>query len=161
MPKREKKPEPEKNPVVSNQTNHGEELLSWTVTPVMRDRRKGAILAASLLAFAGLVYFGYRDWFWPVVALVISTMSFSSFLLPNTYSLTTKGLRFKNGVSEIFRPWKNFSRYKITGDGIYLVHQKTVRTRLLGAGIFMYFGDNNEEQVTAIVEANMSQESKG
>ncbi len=123
------------------QPDQGEEIMSWSVTPMMYDRRRAVILGLSTLAFVLLVFIAYSDFFWPGVALVLSLVSFSSFIFPNHYKLTTTGLLYRNGAAVVFRPWDRIARYRQAADGVYLVMHKTVRTRILGPGVFLYYGE--------------------
>lgn len=123
------------------QPDQGEEIMGWSVTPMKYDRRRGYILGMSTIAFVILVYIAYRDFFWPGMALLLSMISFSSFIFPNHYKVTTKGLLYRNGAAVVFRPWNRVARYKAADDGVYLVMHKTVRTRILGPGVFLYYGE--------------------
>lgn len=124
-----------------DQPDQGEEIMSWSVTPLKYDQKRGLILGLSTLAFVALVFIAYRDWFWPSIALLLSVVSFSSFIFPNHYKVTTTGLLYRNGAAVVFRPWERITRYKQAEDGVYLVMQKTVRTRILGPGVFVYYGE--------------------
>ena len=176
MAKREKKkPTPETEPRIEEskkppkfsfptmqpeQPDRGKEIISWSVTPVKYDKKRGIILALSTIAFVLLVYIAYRDWFWPAMALFLSFISFSSFIFPNHYTVTTTGLLYKNGTSVLFRPWERIKRYKTADDGVYLVMQKTVRTRILGPGIFLYYGDVDRDKLHSLLAEYLPQPQK-
>ena len=152
---------PPPSPFSAKREDHGDELLSWAVTPVLYDRKKGVILVGSILAFVALVYYSYRDWYWPTITLLLLVFSSSSFLFPNNYSLTSKGVVFRNGVTATFKPWSAFSRYKVANDGVYLTLEKTIRTRILGPGLFLYFGEADKERIVETVTANLDAVSNG
>jgi hypothetical protein len=133
------------------QADQGEEIMSWSVTPLKYDRRRGVILGLSTFAFVALVYFAYRDFFWPSMALILSVISFSSFIFPNHYKVTTTGLLYRNGAAVVFRPWTRITKFKEADDGVYLVTQKTVRTRILGPGVFLYYGEVDRTRLHEIL----------
>ncbi len=137
------------------QTDQGQEIMSWSVTPMKYDRRRGVILGLSTFAFVGLVYFAYRDFFWPSMALLLSVISFSSFIFPNHYKATTTGLLYRNGAAVVFRPWNRITKYKVAEDGVYLVMQKTVRTRILGPGVFLYYGEVDRDKLHEVLSSHI------
>jgi len=138
-------------------SHHGEDILAWSVVPMKREPQKAKILIGSTLVFLLLVYYvSYWDLMWVIVAALLLVASFSSFLFPARYRLTTKGVEQKAGLSNVFKPWDTFIKAVKYKDGILLSHGRSRLRNRLNPGLFLYFGDNNSEEVLRVVEQYLS-----
>lgn len=133
----------------------GKVLLQWTVSPFQREARKAKIFTISVLAFLLLLFALYREILWVLFAAVLIIGSFNSFLFPSHYRLTTNGVGIKTGLNQTFKTWADYGRVKHFPDGVFLGLKVGKKSRY---GHFLYFGDNNSENILAIVEKHMSRD---
>lgn len=128
----------------------GKELITWSAVPLLQQKRKGIIFAVSTLLFAGLVWYS-SSLVYAVVAIVVSLGASASFALPTTYRLSENGIEMRSPSTATVRKWLVFKNYHLASDGVQLVyHQRSLRDRA-SRGIFMYFGDVDQEKVKLII----------
>lgn len=137
-------------------SEHGKALMSWEVRPYLMEKRKTAILLISTLLFSALVWYAF-DLFAGILAGAISISSFSSFLFPNQYQLSEKGLQVKTGINApVFRRWTAFKDYRFFPDGVHLNYKpRQIRERILKSQ-FVYFGDADAEAIKQIIAQYMA-----
>lgn len=130
----------------------GEELLAWTVSPMQRDPRKAKIFIASSLGFLALVYAAYWDLRWVAFAALLMVGAFNSFIFPSRYRLTTIGVEQRAGLAYFFKPWTAFLKVVKFKDGVQLSHGKGKMRNRLNPGMFVYFGEDNSNEIIEVVE---------
>lgn len=128
----------------------GKELISWSIVPLLHQKRKGIIFGLSTLGFACLVWYA-SSLVYAVVAIVVSLGASASFALPTTYRLCENGVEMRNAASSTIRKWLVFKNYHLASDGVQLAyHQRNLRDKT-SRGLFFYFGDVNQERVKGIL----------
>lgn len=138
----------------------GEELLTWTVSPMQRDPRKAKIFIASTLGFLALVYVAYWDLRWVAFAALLMVGAFNNFIFPSRFRFTTIGVEQRAGLGYFFKPWTAFLKVVKFKDGVQLSHGKGKMRNRLNPGMFVYFGEDNSSEIIRVVEKYINQESQ-
>lgn len=134
----------------------GDELLKWSVIPLLHQQKKGIIFGVSTLAFAALVWYA-AGLVYSVVAVAISLGASSSFVLPTTYRLCENGVEIRTAASSTIRKWAVFRKYYSAEDGVLLAYyQRSVREKV-ARGLFLYFGEMDSRQITDILDDRIDQ----
>ncbi|MDP3488434.1 MAG: hypothetical protein Q8S19_10995 [Bacillota bacterium] len=136
----------------------GEELLTWTVSPMRSDPRKAKIFLGSTLAFLALVYVAYWDLRWVAFAAFLMVLAFNNFIFPSRYRFTTLGVEQRAGLGYSFKPWSAFLKTVKFKDGVQLSHGRSKMRNRINPGMFVYFGKDNSSEVIKVIEAYINQE---
>jgi hypothetical protein len=137
----------------------GEEIISWRAWPLVEQKRKAVILIVSTIAFAVLIRIIF-DWYSMLLALGISFIAYSGFVVPSSYTIAEYGIKYHNWITHATRLWDDFADYQVFSDGIQLnYYRQRVRDRLL-RGIFVYYGSEDPEQIRTLIEGVMASDQE-
>jgi hypothetical protein len=124
------------------------EIMKWTATPFREEPKKGAIFGVSCLVFLALLYVLYREIIWVVLAVGVLTVTYSSYIFPSHYRLTTAGVEVKSLLQKTVRAWPQYTGMRKHRDGVFLVYGIGNKSKL---GHFLYFADRQPEEVLAVI----------
>ncbi|MBX6350861.1 MAG: hypothetical protein IRZ11_05065 [Clostridia bacterium] len=127
--------------------------LSWTVHPIVKDPRRGLLLALAFL----LIWIGSDAILGPeglVLAVVATVVPMAHYLFPNEYRLSEEGAAVRVVVGSGVKPWETFVGYTVYPDGVLLAYDPAILRNRITKGVFLYF-DGNRDEVVRFVERHL------
>ncbi|MBI2874554.1 MAG: hypothetical protein HYY09_05665 [Firmicutes bacterium] len=130
----------------------GEEtlLLTWRVLPAARSAGRALALLGFLMALMLVLVMATGEGPLAVVLFLAALGSFASFLLPNEYRLTSRGILYKTPVTRILRSWEDFVAFRPYPDGVQLYFDPTRLKGRLQKGLFLFYRGNEDEVLTIL-----------
>lgn len=137
-------------------------LLAWKTSLRQRRPKTFAVgILASALAL-GLVWVGFPgEWNFLVLAAMMLVGALGSLYFPTRYTFTNKKVYQQVLSSKDAYPWRDFDRYHVDVDGVYLrLEPRDLRARYL-KGLMVYFSPTNRDEVLDLVRRHIPTPGQG
>jgi hypothetical protein len=110
-----------------------------------------------ILATTALTYYVYREWYVPVLLLLISMGALSAYFFPIRYTLSDQRVKMTNFLAREDKGWDDFWTYHVYPDGVQLAFdQRNLRGRVRG-GVMLYYDDQpaHRDRIMEIVTSHL------
>lgn len=129
--------------------------LSWTVHPLVENRRKSILLVVFLTLFFLGVYWGFQSISVALVSAIFLIGSLYKFFLPFHHQCEADKLIITSCCYRLERSWETFRSFYVDTNGI-LLSPFAHPTRLENfRGVYVRFGRYTPEEIVAFIRSKV------
>lgn len=140
-------------PVTTTQPERApEELLSWSVHLIRRQRHRAPRLLLVLLGVFAVSLCLFQSFWLALLPAAAVFLSLSEFVFPIRYTLTAQSATARHGLTLLEIRWADVRHAYLTDEGVKLspLHTKNSRFEAL-RGVYLRFDGSNRDAVIAAV----------
>ena len=132
------------------------QMLQWRVHPLVQEPRlKSALLCLALAAFPAMATVSFGGALYGFISFAVLAGAVSRYLFPTRYRLDRSGVETEHLWRHRRRPWTEFCRARVRGDGLFLSPFERPHRLDSFRGEFIRC-DGNRERVSSFVRAHVS-----
>ncbi len=133
--------------------------LSWTVHPLVENRRKSVLLVLFLALLLFGIYWGFQSVSVALLSAIFLLGSLYKYFLPFHHQCEADKLIITSCCYRLERPWETFRSFYVDANGVLL--SPFVRpTRLENfRGVYVRFGKHTPEKVIDFITSKVQSES--
>ncbi len=129
--------------------------LSWTVHPLVENKRRSLLLACFLLLLFLGIYWSFGSLPLTVLCAIFLIGSLYKYFLPFHHHCAADSLIISSYFYRLERPWSAFRRFYVDKNGVFL-SPFAHRTRLENfRGVYVRFGTHVSEEIIGFIRAKI------
>ena len=132
--------------------------LSWTVHPLIENRRKSVLLGLFLILLLFGIYWSFQSIYVVLLSAIFLLGSLYKYFLPFHHQCEADRLIIRSCCYKLERSWKTFRSFYVDANGV-LLSPFSRPTRLENfRGVYVRFGKHTPEEVVNFITSKIKSE---